>query len=177
MMEKLETVRLRIIACDKEVLQHAIEGNEKLSEYLNVTVPDTWTEFGVDAFKYSLAKLNSDENEMGWWSYFPVYKENNTLVGSGGFKGKPTINGEVEIGYEIAESFRNRGLATEMAKALIDYAFSKSEVQSIIAHTLGEENASTKVLTCNGFKKVDEIHDPEDGLIWKWQLKKSDGHP
>jgi ribosomal-protein-alanine N-acetyltransferase len=39
-------------------------------------------------------------------------------------------------------------------------------VKNIIAHTLGEENASTKVLTKCGFRKVEEINDPEDGVIW-----------
>ena len=113
-------------------------------------------------------KLTKSEEEKGWWSYFPIYKPENKLIGSGGYKGKPTTEGVVEIGYEIAPAFRNRGLATEMAKGLIENALKDKRVQTIIAHTLAEDNPSTKVLQKCGFEKVQEINDPEDGLIWKY---------
>lgn len=52
--------------------------------------------------------------------------------------------------------------------------YENKRVTNIIAHTLGEENASTKVLTKCGFRKVEEINDPEDGVIWQWRLNKMD---
>ena len=91
------------------------------------------------------------------------------LVGNCGYKGPPK-NGVVEIGYEVAESYRGMGLATEMAKALIEFAFSHPEVKSIIAHTLPFENHSVSVLRKCGFEYISEINDPEDGVIWKWEL-------
>jgi len=168
----IETKNLKLISCDTEILKSAIEGNEILAKKINVTVQDNWTEFGVDALKYSLAKLAESEEEKNWWTYFPVYKKENKLIGSGGYKGKPTTDGIVELGYEIMSDYRNRGIATEMTKGLIENAFRDEKVKSIIAHTLGQDNPSTKVLRKCGFKKVEEINDPNDGLIWKWELKK-----
>ena len=84
-------------------------------------------------------------------------------------------NGTVEIGYEITPVYRNQGLATEMTMGLIKNAFKDNRVKSIIAHTLGQENPSTKVLKKCGFKKIEEINDPEEGNIWKWELKKKKG--
>ncbi|HKJ80351.1 MAG TPA: GNAT family N-acetyltransferase, partial [Prolixibacteraceae bacterium] len=78
----------------------------------------------------------------------------------------------VEIGYEIIPAYRNRGLATEMTMGLVENAFKYDKVKSIIAHTLGQENPSTKVLTKCGFDKIEEINDPNEGIIWKWELKR-----
>lgn len=91
----------------------------------------------------------------------------------GGFKGKPNQEGVVEIGYEIIPNYRNQGLATEVAQGLIDYAFSYPQVQLVIAHTLAEKNASTKVLEKVGMFYQETINDPEDGMIWRWSLERT----
>lgn len=168
----LETKNLKLIPCDSEILKSAIQGNETLAKKLNVAIQDDWTEFGIGALQYSLDRLLESENEKNWWTYFPIHKKDNELIGSGGYKGKPTTDGTVELGYEIAPTYRNRGLATEMTKGLIENAFNDKRVKSIVAHTLGHENSSTKVLQKCGFKKVQEINDPDDGLIWRWELQK-----
>jgi len=169
----IDTKNLRLISCDIEILKAAIEGNEILARRINATIQDNWTEFGVDALKYSLDKLKKSEKENDWWTYFAIHIEENKLIGSGGYKGKPTAEGKVELGYEIAPEYRNRGLATEMAEGLIDNALRDKSVKTIIAHTLGLENPSTKVLKKCGFQKVEEINDPDDGLIWKWEITKA----
>lgn len=92
------------------------------------------------------------------------------LVGNSGFKGAPK-NGEVEIGYEVAEPYRGKGLATEIAGALIEYAYSFPEVKTIVAHTLSFENPSVSVLRKCGFHFITEVNDPEDGDIWRWELR------
>ena len=172
MSKKIETKNLTLIACDKKTLEYAIEGNNKLSEYLNVIVPENWTEFGSRALKYSLEKLKSSESELDWWSYLPIHKVDNKLIGLCGYKGQPNETGEVEIGYEIKTEYRNKGLATELAKSLINNAFVFETVKVVKAHTLAEINASTKVLLKLGFEKTDEIHNTENGTIWKWELKR-----
>lgn len=168
----IETKNLRLIPCDSEILKSAIQGNEFISEKLKVTVQDNWTAFGVGALQYSLDRLLESEEEKYWWTYFPIHKQDNKLIGSGGYKGKPTIDGIVELGYEIAPPYRNRGLATEMTKGLIENAFMDERVKSITAHTLGQENPSTKVLQKCSFLKIGEVNDPDEGQIWKWELKR-----
>lgn len=168
----IETQNLRLLPCDPEILKTAIEGNEQLEQLLQVTVADNWTEFGVVALQYSLDKLSAGNEESGWWTYFPIHKQDNKLIGSGGYKGKPTPEGMVELGYEISPEYRNKGFATEMTQGLMSNALLDANVKLIQAHTLGEENASTKVLTKCGFKKVEEINDPDDGIIWRWEWKR-----
>lgn len=168
----IETKNLRLIPCDTEMLRSAIEGNEALAKRLGVVVPDNWTEFGVQALKYALDRLEESEDEKNWWTYFPVHRNDNRLIGSGGYKGRPNAEGMVEIGYEIEPGYRSRGFATEMTTVLVDNAFKHTSVKSVIAHTLGEENPSTKVLQKCGFERVGEINDPDDGTIWKWEVKR-----
>ncbi len=171
-MTTIETENLKLIPCDKAILKAAVQGKVTLAKRLNVTIKDHWTEFGVNALQYSLARLTESEDENGWWTYLPIHKQDNRLIGTGGYKGKPTSDGTIELGYEITPDYRNRGLATEMTKGLIDNALKDKRVNTIIAHTLGQENPSTKVLQKCGFEKVQEINDPDDGLIWKWELKR-----
>jgi ribosomal-protein-alanine N-acetyltransferase len=166
----IKTKNLDLVACTPEILKSAIEADDLLSEKLSVNVQNDWTEFGFEALKFAHDKLNESETQKNWWTYLPIFRIENKLIGSGGYCGKPTEDGSVEIGYEICTGYRNRGLATEMAEGLIKNAFTDARVKSIIAHTLGLYNASTKVLQKCGFKKVAEINDPNDGILWKWRL-------
>ena len=166
----IETQHLLLLPCSLEMLQIAIEGNSSIQEKLDIEVAENWTEFGLAPLQYSYDKLSSDHEENGWWTYFPIHKGENKLIGSCGYKGKPSESGVVEIGYEVAPDYRTMGFATEMANGLISNAFSNPRVTMIIAHTLSEENPSTKILRKIGFIKVGEINDPEDGLIWQWEL-------
>ena len=67
--------------------------------------------------------LREHEANLGWWNYLIVHRRDVRLIGTCGYKGTPSFSGEVEIGYEIAESYQNQGLATEAAQALVENAF------------------------------------------------------
>ncbi|MFN8671122.1 MAG: GNAT family protein [Candidatus Sericytochromatia bacterium] len=166
----METKNIKLILCDENILKKALEGNNELSLYLNLEVPNNWTEFGELPIQYALEKLN-DPKELGWWTYFPIHKKDNKLIGTCGYKGSPNSENTVELGYEIIPDYRNKGFATEITNLLIDNAFSKG-VKKIIAHTLAEYNPSTKVLAKCNFIKTQEIPDEEHGIIWKWELKR-----
>ena len=91
------------------------------------------------------------------------------FVGTGAFKGPPDESESVEIAYGIVPSCEGRGYATEVARALVEFAYGTGNVKRVIAHTLPEANASTTVLTRCGFEFVGDVIDPEDGPVWKWQ--------
>ncbi|WP_338812457.1 GNAT family N-acetyltransferase [Bernardetia sp. Wsw4-3y2] len=173
MNKNLETKRLLLIASNQNLLESAIEGDKKLSQQLGVIVPENWTEFGLDPLQYALDKIKSSKEELGWWNYFVIHKSDNKLIGNCGYSGQPTEEGIVEIGYEIKSEYRNKGLATELANTLIDNAFSFEHVNSIQAHTLGQENPSTKVLSKCNFQKIEELEDEAEGIIWKWKLQRT----
>ena len=98
-----------------------------------------------------------------------VHLANDAVVGTCGFKGPPDADGVVEIAYGVAPEYQGKGYATEAARALTDYAFSRGKVRVVRAHTRPEPNASTRVLTKCGFRRIGEVIDPEDGLVWRWE--------
>lgn len=173
MWHTIETERLLLLSCTPDMLEQALAGDEALAACLRVNVPALWTEFGAPVLSYALEQLKLGDAGKNWWTYFPIHKSDHSLIGTCGYKGPPNEAGEVEIGYEIAEAYRNRGLATELAKALADKAFHAEGVRSVLAHTLGEVNASTKVLSKCGFQKTEVIEDEEHGTLWKWEIKRN----
>lgn len=76
----------------------------------------------------------------------------------------------MEIGYEICVDFRLIGLATEMAKGLIEHVWKFPEVQLVTAHTLATDNPSTQVLKKAGFSFASEVPSGELDTIWRWEL-------
>lgn len=117
-----------------------------------------------------LALLDGSSAADPWIHGFTLIdRANGDTVGRCGFKGPPGTDGVVEIAYGMAPEHQGKGYATEAAAALTDYAFSQREVRVVRAHTLPEINASTRVLTKCGFRRVGEVIDPEDGLVWRWE--------
>jgi [ribosomal protein S5]-alanine N-acetyltransferase len=169
--EIITTPRLQLVCCDIDMLLALFESDKALAALLGINIPAQWTEFGEPAFRWTYNKIIAGTDERQWLAYLPVWKEENMLVGSCGFKGNP-FNGMVEIGYEVAKDYRGKGLATEIATGLIKYAMLNPAIKYVQAHTLAQLNESCKVLGKCGMKKMEELEDPEDGKIWRWEIRK-----
>lgn len=167
---EMSTDRLRLVNADALVLGAALDGNQSLGTVLAVNVQEGWTEFGTGPITYVADLLRQNPDEAPWWTWLPILRQENKLIGSGGFRGRPNAEGEVEIGYEIAPEHREQGLATEMALALRDAAFRHPEVRKVIAHTLPELNPSVRVLQHCGMVKTGESTDPDEGTVWRWEI-------
>ena len=117
-----------------------------------------------------LALLRASTSPDPWTHGFSlVHRDSDTVVGMCGFKGPPAEDGVVEIAYGVSPEYRGKGYATEAAQSLTDYAIESGKVRVVRAHTLPEPNASTRVLTKCGFRRIGEVIDPEDGLVWRWE--------
>lgn len=165
----LETENLVLIPAEEKHLKALIAGDSQFENQFNYKLENGYLEF-PDALPTLLAIIQNKKADFDWWSYFIVHKENNKIIGMGGFKNAPDSNGIVEFGYGISTAYRNKGYATEFSKALIKKAFESIEVNEVIAHTLQEINASTRVLEKCSLKKVGEAMDPIDGLVWRWRI-------
>jgi ribosomal-protein-alanine N-acetyltransferase len=166
----MQTARLKLISCTEPLLHILLRGDQALSQHLNIQVPTQWSEFGKSIFRYTLEKLEAGD-PAEWWTWLPILRKEATLVGSCGYKGSPNDWGMVEIGYEVSRPFRNQGLATEMASALIKNALVHPDVKYVQAHTMAEENASTHVLKKCGMKMVESVEMPGEGMVWRWKIQ------
>jgi len=88
-----------------------------------VWMPQIYTTWTLKVYLFSLSAHESYESnllEADWHGYFFLHRKDRVLVGNGAFKGPPDDTGTIEIGYEIASEYWNRGLATEAAQGMID---------------------------------------------------------
>ncbi|MEM8782529.1 MAG: GNAT family N-acetyltransferase [Planctomycetota bacterium] len=104
-----------------------------------------------------------------WGGYVAVDPDTRAVVGSCAFKGPPTADGAVEIAYLTFPNFEGQGYATAMARRLVERAADHPAVRRVIAHTLPEPSASTRVLEKAGLRHVGEVTDPDDGRVWRWE--------
>lgn len=161
----MSSVRIELLKVEKAHRVAVQIGKSNLEALLNTSIPDGWPQF-PEAFD------QSNEASATWPSYFFLCPSEQSLVGNGGFAGTLNEAGEVEIGYEIAPQFQNRGFATAAVKKMLKYAFSQKEVLAVVAHTLAEENASNAVLKKVGMSFVAEIPNPELGAVWRWSISR-----
>jgi RimJ/RimL family protein N-acetyltransferase len=156
---------LRIEPATAEQLSALIAGTDRFVGKYGITVVDGYLEF-PEALTVSLDGIQAGLDER-WATHLFIHTEDRALIGLGGYKGPPT-DGVVEIGYGIAPAYRGRGYATEAARVFVDRARSAG-VTTVIAHTLAEPNASTRVLGHLGFTRTGTVDDPENGAIWRWE--------
>ncbi|MFM7154809.1 MAG: GNAT family N-acetyltransferase [Bacteroidota bacterium] len=165
----IQTPRLLLVPANLPLLEAASDGNlPELSALLGgVQIEPDWTSF-PDAIVWMRDFMREFAADINWWNYMTIHRTDKKLIGACGFKGEPDPEGMVELGYEIASAYRGRGLATEAAQGLLNYAFSFNSVEKVTATTLAEENASTRLLRRLHFTFTGEETDLEDGKIWTW---------
>jgi ribosomal-protein-alanine N-acetyltransferase len=170
----IETARLRLQLYSPRHLLALIDGPQQFEEQFGLPVADGLRDFmeSGDVSPAWLAQLRASHAAPAdvWLHGFAlVHREDALVIGNAGFKGPPGDDGVVEIGYGIAPGYQGRGYATEAAAAIVAFAFESGRVRYVRAHTLPTPNASTRVLAKCGFKRLGEVVDPEDGLVWRWE--------
>lgn len=115
--------------------------------------------------------LKSNGAEMPWIGYLALEAPMRRLVGTCGFKSGPNADNAAEIAYFTFPGEEGRGIATAMAEALVRVASSaEPRLDTVLAHTLAERNASCHILEKSGFAHKGTVVDPEDGPVWRWEL-------
>jgi ribosomal-protein-alanine N-acetyltransferase len=172
----LATRRLTLRECAPEQLVAIIDSTEGFEEVVGLPIAEGIREFytsGEVSPAWLDALRKSTRTDPWQHGFFIVDRERSCIVGTAGFKGPPDPDGVVEIAYGVAPEYQGRGYATEAANALVEFALADARVAVVRAHTLPEANASTRVLTKNGFRHLGEVIDPEDGRVWRWELPRS----
>ena len=152
------TKRLRLVPCTVEEIRAEIE---KMDARERAQLSQDW-----------LARVRVAATVDPWvLGFFLVHDASGVVIGRCGFKGPPDTDGMVEIAYGIEPEHQNNGYATEAAAALVQYAFASPDVRVVRAHTLEQANASARVLAKCEFRSVGQVVEPEDGLVWRWEIQ------
>ncbi len=148
------------MAGNADLIRPELRDQERFARLLEARVHSTWSqEPDYQEVMESMAqRLEDAPEETGWWSWYFVLHNRVTghrvLIGNGGFKGPPSEDGVVEIGYSLLQPYRNRGYTTEAVKALVSWAFQHPPVTRVIAEAQLSNTASVRVLQKAGFNAV-----------------------
>jgi RimJ/RimL family protein N-acetyltransferase len=112
----------------------------------------------ADAF---LGKLNGMMTSDGLGFYAMVLKETDEPVGFCGLS-HPNLPGifpneAIEIGWRLATRFWGNGYVTEAAGALLDKAFSQTNIDSVVSFAVAANHRSTNVMQRLGMQRRQDL--------------------
>jgi RimJ/RimL family protein N-acetyltransferase len=107
--------------------------------------------------KFRRTYLKPIRNRLGMWA--TIYKPEEHYIGyCGVYRGHAV--GEGTLGYYLAREYWGRGLATEAARAFVDFGFRELGLSRIVASVEGGNDVSKHILDKLGFRIV--RHEPGD---------------
>jgi len=146
---KLETRRLILRNPTKKDVNDLVEGlnNLKVSENVS-SVPYPYTE--KDA-TWWINHCNEKKKKKESFIFEIELREEKKLIGACGLHKYDKFCESIEIGYWVNEKYWRRGIITEAAVAVIDFAFKKLKVNRIELGAYKENVASNSVAKKLGF--------------------------
>lgn len=165
-MLRINTNRLELIASTAAMVRSEMAGDGAFSHLLDARIAAGWPNEHWDrpAMEWTLRALESVEVAGGWgmwyWVLTPPAVAQRTLIGNGGFKGPPSADGVIEIGYSIVPEQRRRGLATEACLALMTWALRDPRVRLLTAETFPHLTPSIGVMRNLGMVHLGDGSEP-----------------
>lgn len=146
--QTLETERLllrQVVATDvNEVF--FLRSNSEVLKYINKEPCKSHQE-ALEHIQL-LTKLFTDNEGIAWAI---TQKGDNIFLGSIGVWNIIKQHYRAEFGYSLHPNFHKKGIMSEAAKAVINYAFVQMRLHSLEANVNPENTASIKILERNGF--------------------------
>ncbi|GCE30599.1 hypothetical protein KDA_60830 [Dictyobacter alpinus] len=166
----VSSARLEWIPLTAPLIRLILTDRAEFAHVLGATVPANWPgEDFAPVLPLILSGFDREPHHEAWDGAILLVGEPPVLIGAMGLKGGPDEAGTVDLGYNILPAYQNHGYATEMARALIAWAFERGDVQKVIADCLPDNQGSIRVLQKAGLHELE----PEDGML-RWSLSKQE---
>jgi len=159
--------RLEFIPGTRAAWQRLRDAPAEFARQQNVRLHDALEEIASMTLDF-LGRFPPETPEQ-WFGYLAADGESRQVVGVCSFKGPP-VDRAVEISYGTFSGFEGRGIATKMARYLVERAQESDEVDTVFAHTLPKPNASNHILRKLGMQFTGDAQ--EDGMpVWRWEMR------
>jgi ribosomal-protein-alanine N-acetyltransferase len=170
---RLETNRLVLLALTAELVDALDDDGETAGEMLGATIPEGWPDTELAGLLGIYGPLIAERpGRLGYGPWAVVARDEASVVGSAGFMGRAPEEGQpIELGYGVLPEHRNRGYATEAARVLVEWAFSRPAVERVIAKCDPANAPSVRVL-----QKINMTRCGETGGMLIWEVRSS-GRP
>jgi ribosomal-protein-alanine N-acetyltransferase len=182
-MGSIRSERLELVSISPDFIDALLAERRRDAETAAMLrLPDDWPDAHDSGFlKFRLRQMRERPETQEWYVYAVVLPEGKRpMIGHAGFHGPPGVNAvkvadAVEVGYSVFEPYRRRGYATEVVRALIDWASSKHGIRHFVASISPENEPSLALVRRLGFEQMGRHWDEEDGEELEFQLKLSGG--
>lgn len=160
----INTRRLRIVPMTYDFVLRVMSNDPSAYSLIDAVKTEMWPETAdiKDILHIIRDSLSNKPNPDGFDAWLFISKEDNSIVGDGGFKGTPDKNGIIDIGYAVVEAQRRKGFAMEAVSALINWGLSQDGVTAVTADCLDDNIPSIKILRKLGMVEIDR----KDGIIF-----------
>jgi len=148
--DDITTSRLSLVAITPEMLLSEKNGDGRLGELIQCVIPGNWppVDWEPHVLDFLLTQFAEHPEQLGWCRYVSFVRPDGgrTLIGTLGAFTRAIRPSECEIGYSILAPYEGQGLATEAARALIEYLRGDAGLSSVIAHSFPSLPASIRVM-------------------------------
>ena len=111
--------------------------------------------------RYTRMLAGPGDPAESWCNWVIRLRENHELTGTVQATVSPAADGlHAEIAWVVGTSWQRRGIATEAARALVEW-LTRQPIHAVIAHIHPDHDASAAVATAVGLTPTAEIHDGE----------------
>ena len=167
-MNKLETERLlfRLYGEDDRKDFLALFTDKSVMEYVDTGVltvekaDDLWRKLIDDFYPQGIATI-----------YALFTKESTQFIGQAWIRPRPSKKEDWEIGYVLKKDAWGKGFATEVARELIDFGFTKLNLPEVFATIDNDNSGSIKVAEKSGMNFLRYEFD-EEGSFSVYSIKK-----
>ena len=122
----ITTPRFELVSMSLWFMQRLLAGDRGAAEAeIGASVPVDLRDHLDDFLRFRIADLSVDPDAQPWLGRAVVLTEpdgRRQVIGTCGFHAPPGPEGRVEVGYSIQAEYRRQGVATEVVRALFDWA-------------------------------------------------------
>lgn len=169
----VKTSRLLIKPLDKEQLHLYLQAGDLFEKSAGLTCTGRMVVPAVQSMvnNFTIPQMASAtaDNYLFYTFWVVVEKSSRLIVAELGFKGEPTGNGEIEIGYGTMPAQQGKGFMTEAVNGMLLWAKHRPDVACILAETEETNAASIRVLRKNNFAQYTR---KGNMLWWKYRFER-----
>lgn len=170
--ERFELVSMSMPFMEALLARDLAAAEAEIGAAVPAGLPDELDHF----LQFRIADMRVDPTWQPWLGRAIVLDDGDgrRIVGTAGFHAPPDADGRVEVGYRVQPAYRRRGVASEVVRALFDWAAREHGVTRFRASVAPGNVPSLAIIGRLGFREVGRQTDDIDGEEIVFEL---DGWP